>query len=164
LPRRGFLFFFLALGIFFSAPLANGAEESSADPDRLAIIRLIEDRLAEALTIRNEDETPDFGTLDRIYPQWHGGEPAKARQAWTFHSYRNHVVTYVVHTVNMDRPAMATVMGKKQVSFARKKKLLKTIPRTERKTEEARFTLVCRRRPSGDWEIMKETLYPFERD
>ncbi len=138
-------------------PQAVCAGESTADADRLAIIQLIEDRLAAAYAIRSEKEAPDFGTLDQIYPKWHKGEPAKARRRWTFHDYKSYTVSYVVHSVWMDRPGMATVKGKKRIHSSRRVTFLYYFHRVRKENSETRFTIKCRRKLSGSWEIMEET-------
>jgi hypothetical protein len=138
------------------------AQESSADPGTLVIIQLIEDRLAGAFNLRSKTDAPDFGTLDRIYPQWHYGEPAKARRDWTFHPYNSYAVSYMVYSVILDRPGMATVRGRKRVAFSREKKLLKYFTKVKHETSETQFTIICHRNLSGDWEIMKETVCLIE--
>jgi hypothetical protein len=147
----------LALNVVAFAQQSRDAEQSSADAEKFAIIQLIEDRLAKAYTIRSENETPDFGTLDRIFPNWHRGEPAKERKNWTFHDYRYHTVSYVVHSVWMNQAGMATVKGKKQVNSSRKVRFLKLFRRVKEESSETLFTIKCRRNPSGSWEIMEET-------
>jgi len=151
------LFSAFALNGVFHACQTSYAGESSADPDKLAIIQLIEDQLAAAYTVRSEKEAPDFGTLDRIYPKWHNGEPANARR--TFSGYRTYTVSYTVHSVWVDRPGMATVKGKKHVFSARRKKFLKILRRTKRATSDTQFTITCRRSQEGLWKIMKELEY-----
>jgi len=156
--RRRFLwkrlpFFVFGVSLALCSHQAGTAGESTAVQDRLAIIELIEDRLAEALTIGAEEESPDFGTLDQIYPDWHKGDPAKARRQWTFHGFQTYTVSYVVHAVFMDRPDTAKVEGKKRVISSRKTHLR----HVETEKSEARFTITCRRNLSGGWEIMTET-------
>lgn len=150
---RGGPLFLFAMVLVICVHQFSRAGESTAEQDRLAIIELIEDRLAAAYTISSEKETPDFGTLDQIYPNWHNGEPAEARRKWTFHGYRTYVVSYVVHSVFMDQPDMAKVEGKKRVISSRKTyfRLVQT------ETSESRFTITCRRNQAGSWEIMTET-------
>lgn len=151
-----FLFIFMTGLVIFSNRVGY-AGESVIDPEKLALIELIEDRLATAYTISGMQEVPDFGTLDRIYPKWHGGEPAKARRLWTFHKYRSYKVFYLVHSVYMDQPDKAKVKGKKQVHAASKVKFLKLLPRVKRKITENLFIITCRRNSSGLWEIVQET-------
>jgi hypothetical protein len=146
-------FIFLLIAGFFLKP--GHAGESSADPDKLVIIELIEDRLATAYTVRSDLEALDYGTLDRIYPDWHNGDPAKARR--TLDGYRIHIVSYVVHSVFLTQPDMAEVKGEKQVALLRRVKFLKFFHRTKKETSKARFNIICRRNESGTWEIMKET-------
>jgi hypothetical protein len=148
-----FFFIFLPIAVFPHPP--GYAQESSADPDKLALVELIEDRLAAAYTTRSNLEAPDFGTLDRIYPDWHKGDPAKARRA--LDGYNFHIVSYVVHSMYLTQPDMAEVKGEKQVTVSRRVKFLKFFGRTKNKTSKTRFTIICRRNPSGTWEILKET-------
>jgi len=131
------------------------AGESSADPEKLAIIHVIEDRLAAAYTLRTREDEPDFGTLDQIYPEWHNGEPAKQRRQWTFHDYLYHLVSYSVHSVWINRPDTAVVKGKKKVQSLRRKKFLKYFHSNIDKTDETHFEITCRRNPSGEWAIVK---------
>ena len=139
----------------FAFHSAVSAGETAVDPDKLAIIQLVEDRLAAAYSTRFTHESPDFGTLDRIFPQWHNGDPAGARRQ--LDAYKYHVVTYLVYSVHFTQPGMATVKGEKQVMSARKIKTLKVIPRTKRETTAVPFTIVCRRNQAGNWEIASET-------
>lgn len=156
----GLLFLVLSVNIlFYSQPLCH-AGESSANPEKLAIIRLIEDRLAAAYTIRAPKDTPDFGTLDRIYPQWDHGEPAKQRRQWTFHHYLSYEVSYSVYSVWINQPDTAIVRGKKKVHSLLRKKFLIFFHRTVEETSETEFEITCRRNPSGSWEIVKESEYP----
>ena len=152
--KRG-LFFVFGMSLALCSPPAGHAGESKADRDKLAIIELIEDRLAAAFTIRSEKEAPDFGTLDRIYPNWHKGAPAKARRQWTFHGFQTYHVSYAVQTVFMDRPETAKVEGKKRVTSSRKRHLRQV----ETDVTGSRFTITCRRNLSGAWEIMTATDY-----
>ena len=152
---RGVPIFTFAMVLAIFAQQVCHAGESMADRDKLAIIELIEDRLAAAFTIRSEKEAPDFGTLDQIYPNWHNGEPAKARRKWTFHGFQTYTVSYLVHSVFMDRPEMAKVEGKKRVTASRRTHLRYV----ETEITGSRFTITCRRNPSGAWEIMAEKDY-----
>lgn len=148
-----FFFIFLLIAGFLLKLGHSG--ESSADPDKLEVIKLIEDRLATAYTVRSDLETFDYGTLDRIYPDWHNGDPAKARR--TMDGYRIHIVSYVVHSVFFTQPDVAEVKGEKRVAALRKVKFLKFFHRTKKETSKTRFNIICRRNESGTWEIMKET-------
>jgi hypothetical protein len=148
-----FFFIFLPMAGFLLKPVHAG--ESSADPDKLAIIELIEDRLATAYTVRSDLETLDYGTLDRIYPGWHNGDPAKARR--TLDGFRIHIVSYEVHSVFLTQPDMAEVKGEKQVALLRRVKFLKYFHRTKKEMSKTRFNIICRRNESGTWEIIKET-------
>lgn len=156
--RQGILFFVFAINIAIYSHETGYAWESSADPNKLVIIELIEDRLAGACTIRSVKESPDFGTLDQIYPQWHKGEPAKARRRWTFHGYQTYAISYIVYSVYMDQPGMATAKGKRKVSLSRRVKFLKYFHEVKRETSETQFIIICRRNLSGAWEITKETI------
>lgn len=131
------------------------AGEAAADADKLAVIELIEDHLAKAYTFRSAHESPDFGTLDRIFPEWHRGDPAGARRALDAYTY--FVVSYHVYSVHITQPGMMTVKGEKNISSARKTKTLKLIPRTKTKKNTIAITIVCRRNEDGDWEIASET-------
>jgi len=153
----GFLILVLSVNVSTYSRQTGHAGESAADPEKLAIIRLIEDRLAAALTIWSEKDAPDFGTLDRIYPEWHHGEPAKQRRQWTFHDYQYYMVIYSVHSVWINRPNAAIVKGNKKVRSSRKISFLKFFRDTKMETFEIQFTITCRRNSLGLWEIMKET-------
>lgn len=156
----GLLFLVLSINILFYSQQTCQAGESSADPQKLAVIQLIEDRLAAAYTIRGPKDTPDFGTLDRIYPQWHHGEPAKQRRKWTFHRYLSYQVSYSVYSVWINRPDTAVVKGKKTVHALRRKKFLIFFHRTVEDNSQTEFDITCRRNPSGSWEIVKVAEYP----
>jgi hypothetical protein len=147
-----FIIFLPMAGFFLNS---GHAGDSSADPDKLAVIELIEDRLATAYTVRSDLETLDYGTLDRIYPDWHNGDPAEARR--TLDGCRIHIVSYEVHSVFFTQPGMAEVKGEKQVALLRRVKFLKFFHRTKKETSKARFNIICRRDESGTWEIIKET-------
>ncbi|MDM8542948.1 hypothetical protein QUF90_17885 [Desulfococcaceae bacterium HSG9] len=148
------LFFIFAL--FNAAPTA-AAEESSADPDKLAVIELIEDVLAQSFTIRQVDDTPNFGTLDIIYPLWHKGEPAEARRRWTFHGYLTYAAKYTVHTVYSEQPGIMKAEGKKRITLARLLTFWIFPPEIKWNKFELGFTIKCRRKQSGEWIIITET-------
>ena len=62
-----------ALGSAFFLWFLAGAAEASKE--KLFLISMIEDRLAQAYTMKAPNRVPDFSTLDEIYPRWHGGDP-----------------------------------------------------------------------------------------
>ena len=130
------------------------AQESAADPEKLAIIELIEDQLANAYSVGSVYETPDFGALDRIFPKWHGGDPSEARK--TLDAYLLYTVAYDIFSVHITQPGMATVKGQKRVTSARKKKTLLVFKRTKNEKTLVPFTIVCRKNIQGDWIIEKE--------
>jgi hypothetical protein len=132
------------------------AGDTATDPDKLRIVELIEDELASAYTKRSAMETPDFGTLDRIFPAWHGGDPAHARRK--LDNCRYYVVSYTVSSVVLPGPDAASVTGEKTVELSRKTTLLKWIPRDQTRKTRYRFTMECRRREDGGWYIAEELL------
>ena len=130
------------------------AQESSADPEKLAIIELIEDRLADAYSVESVYETPDFGVLDRIFPKWHGGDPSEARKS--LDAYMLYTVEYDIYSVHISQPGMATVKGQKRVTSAQKKKTMIFFKRTSRERTLVPFTIICRKNIQGEWIIEKE--------
>ncbi len=150
-----------AIFVLYFTQKAGSAEppfDPSADPDKLAVIELIEDYLANSFRIRQTDHTPDFGTLDMIYPQWHKGEPAEARRRWTFHGYRSYTVKYVVHTINLDQPGIMIAQGKKKVKLARLITFWIFPPELKWETSELDFIIKCRRKTTGEWIIVTESM------
>ncbi len=130
--------------------------ETHIDADKLAIIELIEDRLSAAFTIRTEEDTPCFGTLDLIYPRWHKGKPVKARRQWTFHDYKTYRAAYHVFSVFLSQPDQATVVGEVRIKQSRWFTFFIFPPELIRETFKYKFRTLCRRKLDGDWEILKE--------
>ncbi len=136
---------------------ASAQEKSSADKNKLAVIELIEDYLANAFTIRSADDNPDFGTLDFIFPQWHNGEPAEERRGWTFHGLLTYKIQYVVHSVHEDQPGIITAQGRKRVELTRLLRFWLFPPELKRETFSIAYTIKCRQKTTGEWIIVKET-------
>lgn len=134
------------------------AAETPDRADKRAIITLIEDRLSEALTVRSPKERPCFGTLDEVYPEWHGGKPVEERRRWTFHHYEEYTVTYQVHTVYIRQPGLAVAKGVKRTKLYRLVEFSIFPPELKKETSEENFSMTCRRKPTGEWEIIKETI------
>jgi len=131
--------------------------QSPATADKLAVIKIIEDDLAQALTIRRAHDSLDFGTLDMIYPDWHKGEPAEARRQWTFHGYQTYEVKYRAHSVHVEQPGIMTVRGKKRIKLARLITFWIFPPEVKWETFQTGFVIKCRLTPTGEWIIVNET-------
>lgn len=144
--------------IFLVPWLSGHAADDTGRADRMAVIRLIEEDLAEARTIRSSAEAPCFGTLDEIYPDWHGGDPTAARREWTFHDYDRYEVAYVVHAVHLTQPGRARAVGKRRVTVHRTVRFAIFPPERKVETETRRFTITCHKTPAGSWRITQETL------
>ena len=148
--------FTLAL-VLYPFQEACAQEKSSADKHKLAVVELIEDHLANAFTIRSADDNPDFGNLDRIFPQWHNGEPAEERRGWTFHGLLTYKIKYVVHSVHEDQPGIITAQGRKRIVLTRLLRFWIFPPELKRETFSIAYTIKCRQKRTGEWIIVKET-------
>jgi hypothetical protein len=81
------------------------------------IIELIEDELSEAYSFTGSSthRVPHFEVLDRIFPKWHHGDPAAARQFWVNAGYQTFMVFYRVDYVYVVNEVSAKVEGKRLV-------------------------------------------------
>lgn len=147
----------LALVLLIPWPSGHAAGDNGR-ADREAVVRLIERELAQARTIRSPADAPCFGTLDEIYPDWHGGNPAAARREWTFHEYDRYEVSYVIHTVHLSQPGRARASGKRRVTVHRTVRFSIFPPEAKVETETRQFAIACRKTPAGAWRITQETL------
>jgi len=146
---------------FWAIMLPVVALPASEPPDRAdkrAIITLIEERLSTALTIPTPKDRPRFGILDEVYPEWHGGNPTEERRRWTFHGYEEYRVAYQVHTVYIPQPGMAVAKGVKRTRLSRLVEFSIFPPELKKETTVEPFTMTCRRKPNGEWEIIQETI------
>lgn len=113
----------LVLGIAFMMflPCVALAEEDEAVLDRERIIEQIEDNLSTAYSFDADSpyKLPHYEVLDRIFPQWHRGEPAVARQMWLTLGFAAHVVLYRVDYVFLANRTTALVSGKRLVVWTR---------------------------------------------
>ncbi len=141
----------------------EAVEDPAIDKNKLSVVELIEDQLANAFTIRSADDNPDFGTLDRIFPQWHNGEPAEERRGWTFHGLQTYRIHYVVHSVHENQPGIMTAQGMKRIVLTRLLRFWIFPPEIKRETFSIAYTIKCRQKRTGEWIIVKETndeLFP----
>lgn len=94
-------------------------EESAADI-REKIISLIERDLSQAYSYTNTSphRLPHFEVIDEIFPQWHHGAPAVARQFWVTAGYSRFVVFYRVDYVHVMNDVAAKVEGKRLVIWS----------------------------------------------
>ncbi|MFW5636391.1 MAG: hypothetical protein ACOC3A_07005 [Thermodesulfobacteriota bacterium] len=148
-------------GVFWAIMVPVLGIQASEPPDRAdkrAIITLIEDRLSNALTIQTPKDRPRFGILDEVYPEWHGGNPTRERRRWTFHEYQEYRVAYQVRTVYIPQPGVAVAKGVKQTRLARLVRFSIFPPELKKETTVEPFTMTCRRKPTGEWEIIRETI------
>lgn len=97
------------------------AEEDEATIDRERIIEQIEDHLSDAYSFNTDSsyKLPHYEVLDRIFPQWHHGEPAVARQMWLTLGFAAHIVLYRVDYVFLVNRTTALVSGKRLVVWTR---------------------------------------------
>lgn len=147
------------VALILLVPWVSGhAADDAGREARMAVIRLIERDLAEARTIRSPSDSPCFGTLDEIYPDWHGGDPTAARREWTFHDYDRYEVSYVVHTVHLIHPGRARAGGKRRTTVHRTVRFSIFPPEAKVETETRQFAITCYKTPSGAWRIAQETL------
>ena len=86
---------------------------------RREIIELVEDTLSEAysFTPTSVHKVPHYEVLDRIFPGWHNGEPAVARDFWVVAAYRTFLVFYRVDYVHVVNSVTASVRGKRLVAW-----------------------------------------------
>lgn len=148
------------VALLISPPALMNAHAASAgnEADRLAIIELIEDRLAGAYRILSPEDTPCFGTLDEIYPQWHAGEPAEARRRWTFHNYQLYEVSYLVESITVKNPDQVVAKAVKTIDQARWRTFFIFPPELRRENLQKNVKIVCNRNPSATWEILREVM------
>ncbi len=95
---------------------AESYEEDNAKM-RLNIIDLIEKDLSQAYsyTQSSTHRLPHFEIIDKIYPKWHHGNAAAARQFWLNANYRTFMVLYRVDYVYLINDAAARVEGKRLI-------------------------------------------------
>jgi alkanesulfonate monooxygenase SsuD/methylene tetrahydromethanopterin reductase-like flavin-dependent oxidoreductase (luciferase family) len=134
------------------------AASTESEADRLAIIELIEDRLAGAYRILEPEDTPCFGTLDEIYPQWHKGEPAEARRRWTLHNYQFYEVSYLVESITVKNPDQVVAKAVKIIDQARWRTFFIFPPELKRENFKKNVTIVCNRNPSNAWQVLREVI------
>ncbi len=144
--------------LLFCFAAAAYAQDSPERTEKKKLIAMIENELAGAWTIGSPEDNPCFGTLDRLYPEWHGGDPAAARRKWTFHGYETYHVFYRVYTLDMSQPGLAVLKGKKTVLQQRMITFSIFPPELKRETFSWNFSVICRCLPSGEWKIIKETV------
>jgi hypothetical protein len=98
----------------------NGVEDMSSADIRDKIIALIEHDLSNAYsyTSNSPHALPHFEVIDKIFPKWHHGNPAVARQFWVRAGYRRFVVFYRVDYVYVMSEAAAKVEGKRLVIWS----------------------------------------------
>lgn len=96
--------------------------EPSQDPIMIRdrIISLIEDELSSAYsyTRKSLHRVPHFEVIDKIFPTWHHGEAATARQFWVKANYHTFLVYYRVDYVYLISDVAAKVEGKKFVYWS----------------------------------------------
>lgn len=134
------------------------AASDGNEADRLAIIQLIEDQLAGAYRIPTHEDTPCFGTLDEIYPMWHKGDPAGARRRWTFHGYQSYELSYLVESITMKNPEQAVAKAVKNIDLSRWVTFFVFPPELKQENFKKKVTIVCRRKPSSAWQILREVV------
>jgi hypothetical protein len=100
--------------------VAEENEAADAVETRGKIIDLIEHDLAEAysFTESSTHRLPHFEIIDRIFPKWHHGNAAGARQFWVSAAYRMFVVLFRVDYVYLMNDAAARVEGKRLVIWS----------------------------------------------
>ena len=148
--------------------------------NRKAIISIIEDKLSTAYSFNSSsaNRVPHFEKLDKIFPTWHHGEPAAARQFWLTLNLQAHLVQYRVDYVYMVNDVTAVVEGKRLIVWTRNNessiiekefwpfqywsnlthhvngKCVKCID----VTYAANYTIKLTRNDSNEWIIMSEEL------
>ncbi|MBN2717180.1 MAG: hypothetical protein JXX14_15110 [Deltaproteobacteria bacterium] len=97
----------------------RAAEE--AVQQRTAIIELVEDELSSAYSFNSKSDypVPFYEKLDEIYPTWHHGEPAAARQFWLTLDFHAHLVQYRVDYIYKVNDFTAVAGGKRLVVWTR---------------------------------------------
>ncbi len=100
----------------------SAEEQASTTTIRENIISLIEDDLSNAYSYTNKSShrLPHFEVIDEIFPQWHQGNPAVARQFWLSAGYRRFLVFYRVDYVEIVNDMTAKVAGKRLVIWSEK--------------------------------------------
>lgn len=102
----------------------NGAEEmQQIVQHRETIISMVEDDFSAAYSFDSSSEypIPHYEKLDRLFPMWHHGEPAAARQFWLTLDFHAQFVQYRVDYVYMVNDVTAVVGGKRLVVWTRSK-------------------------------------------
>lgn len=138
-------------------------EISLAQPDvvakKLALISLVEDKLAGAYLIKRLGDLPDFALLDEIYPSWDQGDPGKARREWVDKKLVNYQVVYRVDSVNLTSRYTARMIGKKTIRFTQVVPFLHWWTRDEQDFSRTRFMLEVYMSAQGQWRVKSETEY-----
>ena len=156
---RPLLVFFILANLLH--PININAKENPEQKTRYEIISLIEDRLASAYSIKSSSESPDFGTLDIIYPEWHNGSPVEARRNWSSHNYEKYDVSYVVYSVYENQPGLATAKGEKEIKFSRWYGFWSSPVKMKEEITRKPFTIICVQDASGEWSILSESEQGF---
>jgi hypothetical protein len=174
----------MALAILLASEPAS-AEMENPNPvrDREKIIELVEDDLAQAYTflVDSSHKLPHYEVLDRIFPQWHHGEPAVARQMWLTLNFAAHIVLYRIDYVFLAGQTTALVAGKRLVVWTREPgssiagkglwpfQMWTNLMQHENSrcvkctdvTYAVRFRMKLKRGESGDWTIEEERTFDF---
>lgn len=146
---------------------------------RAAIIELIEDDLSTAYTYTKSSrhKVPHFEVLDRIFPEWHRGDPATGRKFWVVARYKAFLVHYRVDYVFLTSQVSAIVRGKKLVAWTERKDV-GDLPQlwpvqlwshlTTRRYQDNNYLnsiyamsyeMKLTRRENGEWVIAEEKLF-----
>jgi hypothetical protein len=96
----------------------------AAVQERGTIIALVEDDLSAAYSFDNQSQypIPHFEKLDVLFPSWHHGEAAAARQFWLTLDFRAQLVQYRVDYIYKVNDFTAVVGGKRLVVWTRDEK------------------------------------------
>lgn len=91
---------------------------------REAIIALVEDELSDAYSFNSQSEypIPHFEKLDALFPSWHHGEAANARQFWLTLDFHAQLVQYRVDYIYKVNDFTAVIGGKRLVVWTRDEK------------------------------------------
>ncbi|MCB2188043.1 MAG: hypothetical protein KQJ78_16610 [Deltaproteobacteria bacterium] len=123
---------------------------------KLRLIALLEDRLAHALSFQGPGKTPDFSTLDEIFPSWDQGDPGAARRVWVEKTYIGNEVSYRVDVAYLTSDFTARLEGKKRVRASWAEPFLWGFTATESQEVETSFVIYVFRTADGAWRIRKE--------
>ena len=158
--------------------LSMAAEDALKVSIRDKIINLIEGTLSEAYSFTGSSlhRVPHFEVLDKVYPKWHHGDPAVARQFWVNAEFVSFTVLYRADYVHIVNEVSARVEGKRLILWNQQEggsdfseywpfQLWASLPkRTHRDNTylsamyPMRYKMKLAMDENGDWYIVEEQL------